>query len=98
MSNSGLTLQALFLSAKQKQEQLSHGDPRSVVYQELQHGLMQELMECRNLVTRTSMFSVNEDIEDISTHDIPYGLIEGIETLLTLLGILQSTTYWQTCC
>lgn len=98
MSASGLTLQALFLSAKQKQEELSHGDPRSDAYHEIQRGLMQELMECRNLLTRTSMFSVNEEIEDISTQDIPYGLIEGIESSLTLVGILQSTTYWQKYC
>lgn len=71
MSNSGPTLQALFLSAKQKQEQLSHVDPRSDTYKELQRGIMLELVECRNLVTRTSMFSVNENIEDISTQDIP---------------------------
>lgn len=93
MSTSGLTLQALFLSAKQKQEQLSHVDPRSDAHQELQHGIMLELLECRNLVSRTSMFSENEDIEDISTQDIPYVLLEIYKSSLTFVGILQLITY-----
>jgi hypothetical protein len=97
MSNSGLTLQALFLSAKQKQEQLSHVDPRSDTYKELQRGIMLELVECRILVTRTSMFSVNEDIDDISTQDIPYGLLEVNRNSLTLVDILQLTIYWLKC-
>jgi hypothetical protein len=70
MSNSGGNLQALFLSAKQKQEQLNQLDPRSDTYKELQHGTIMELIECRDLITRTAMFSVNEELEDISTHDI----------------------------
>lgn len=73
MSNSGLTLQALFLSAKKKQEQLNRIDPGSETYKELQHATISELKECQNLVTRTAMFSVNEEIDDISTQDIPYG-------------------------
>jgi hypothetical protein len=85
------------LSAKQKQEQLSHVDPRSDTYKELQRGIMLELVECRILVTRTSMFSVNEDIDDISTQDIPYGLLEVNRNSLTLVDILQLTIYWLKC-
>ena len=73
MSSSGLTLQALFLSAQKKQEQLNHIDPGSETYKELQHATISELKDCQNLVTRTAMFSVNEEIDDISTQDIPYG-------------------------
>lgn len=98
MNNSDRTLQALFLSAKQKQEQLRLVDPRSDNHKELQRDIMLELVECRNMVTRTSMFSVNEDIEDISTQDIPYGLLEMDGNSLTLVDILQLTVYWLKCC
>lgn len=74
-------MQALFLSAKQTQEQLSHGDPRSETYKELQRDTILKLVECRDLVTRTAMFSVNEEIEDISTQDIPCELYYSFKRL-----------------
>lgn len=72
MNHSEGNLQSLFLSAKQKQEQLIQFDPRSDSYKELLHGVMVELAKCRDLVTRSAMFSVNEEIDDISTQDIQY--------------------------
>lgn len=72
MSNSRGNLQALFLSAEQKQEKLNQLDPRSDVYKELQRDNMLELIACRDLIARAAMFSVNEELEDISTQDIQY--------------------------
>lgn len=90
MSESGVTLQALFLSAKKKQEQLNHVDPGSEAYKELQRAAMSELVECRNLVSRTAMFSVNEEIDDISTQDIPYRSSHAVcENSLIQTDILQ---------
>ena len=98
MSESGGNLQALFLSAKQKQEQLTQLDPRSDIYKELQHAIMLELVQCRDLVTRTAMFSVNEDVDDISTQEIQYEPLAQLSASpLTFTDILQSNTYLQKC-
>ena len=62
----------IYFSVKEKQEQLTRLEPPSDSYKAIQHDIMLKLVECRDLISRSAMFSVNEEVDDISTEDIQY--------------------------
>lgn len=72
MDNSGSSLRQLFTSARGRQQELDAHDPRSNVYQESLHSAISSLEECRQLLSKLAVFSLNEEVEDISTNDLQY--------------------------
>ena len=72
MDHSGQSLHDLFIKAKQRQDSLDHGDPRSQEYRSAIQKLQQTYEQCRNLISQLALFSTNEEIDDISTQNIQY--------------------------
>ncbi|RMZ75672.1 hypothetical protein DV737_g5165, partial [Chaetothyriales sp. CBS 132003] len=66
------SLAELFNSAKAKQESLDELDARTATFKERLQGAIDELQECSRLVEQASLFSANEEVEDISTKDLQY--------------------------
>lgn len=72
MDTSGPGLRQLFSSARGKQQELDRLDPRSEAYVENLTSAISELEECRQLISKHAVFSVNEEVEDVSTNDLQY--------------------------
>ncbi|RMZ87197.1 hypothetical protein DV736_g5574, partial [Chaetothyriales sp. CBS 134916] len=66
------SLTELFNSAKAKQESLDGLDARTATFKETLQGAIDEFQECLKLVEQVSLFSANEEAEDISTKDLQY--------------------------
>ena len=64
------SLPTLFGSAKTKYDSLEHLDPRSV--KAIIQDTLQELQRCLTAVDKLSLFSPNEELEDISTKNLQY--------------------------
>jgi immunoglobulin-binding protein 1 len=61
-----------FHDAKAKQDELDRLDLRTGVYQETMRSILSNLQRCRELIQQLSIFSINEEAEDISTQDLQY--------------------------
>lgn len=70
MSEQESSLKNLFLLAKQKQENLDLLDPRSNEFSDTQQSAIKAFEESRELVSQMALYSVNEEIEDVSTLDV----------------------------
>jgi immunoglobulin-binding protein 1 len=69
MDVSGSSLRQLFSSAKGKKEELDSG---TAMYQEMLQSTISDFEECRKLIAKLSVFSPNEEIEDVATQDLQY--------------------------
>ena len=72
MDETGQSLQDLFSDAKRQQDSLHQGDPRSDEYKSTVQAIQQTYEDCRTLLSRLALFSINEEIEDVSTQNIQY--------------------------
>lgn len=70
------SLRQTFDRAKEKQQELDHLDPRSDFFKETLLSTTQELENCQKLVVELSIFSPNEELEDVSTQNIQYLTID----------------------
>ncbi|EXJ63506.1 uncharacterized protein A1O5_11555 [Cladophialophora psammophila CBS 110553] len=66
------SLRVLFHQAKKQQEGLDSLDPRSADFKHALQSIIDNLEQCRNLIRDLSLFSTNEEVEDISTQDLQY--------------------------
>ncbi|RMZ79095.1 hypothetical protein DV738_g3430, partial [Chaetothyriales sp. CBS 135597] len=71
-STTDKSLSELFKSAKARQESLDELDPRSERFKETAQGAINDLEECLKLIEQGSLFSANEEAEDISTNELQY--------------------------
>jgi len=65
-------LKELYKEARTRQEELDSLDPRSSAYKDTLQSIIDNLGRCRQLIQQLSLFSPNEEVEDISTHDLQY--------------------------
>ncbi|KAG9781356.1 hypothetical protein ABEF93_000725 [Exophiala dermatitidis] len=72
MENSEPSLRVLYNQAKARQDELDSLDPRSETFKECLQSIIDALQQCRNLIRKLSLFSTNEEVEDISTQDLQY--------------------------
>ncbi len=70
MDESEPTLKGLFHDAKRDQDELNSLDPRIATFKETLQSIIDKLQRCRQLIRQLSLFSKNEEIEDISTQDL----------------------------
>ena len=71
MVDEGPSLKTLFASARDKYQQLEQGTLDSNLAEEIFPSAIDELATCTQLATKGGIFSTNEEIEDVSTSDIP---------------------------
>jgi hypothetical protein len=64
------SLSRLFSQAKADQDDLDNVDPRSANFKDLLHSIVTNLQRCRELIQQLSLFSPNEEVEDISTSNL----------------------------
>lgn len=84
MTEQEQSLRALFLEAKAlKADVEENPDPTNESYQEKVATAIAKFEECQNLVSRASVFSTNEGLEDIATTDLQYGPVH-----------LQTVCHW----
>jgi hypothetical protein len=97
MDVSGSSLRELYSSAKSKQEELDSG---SATHQEILQSAISAFEECRKLIAKLTVFSSNEEVEDISTQDLQYNqsTLHSSATIDTFLDISRSITCWQNSC
>lgn len=72
MSDSNYTLRNLFATAKEAQEQLDMLDARTEEYKAKLRATVSSYEECQKLVVQASMFSPNEEVDDIASGDLQY--------------------------
>ncbi|KIW64598.1 hypothetical protein PV04_09521 [Phialophora macrospora] len=66
------SLGALFKQAKDQQDELEGLDPRTAQFKDTLQSIIHSLELCRQLIQQLSLFSTNEEVEDISTQDLQY--------------------------
>ena len=66
------SLNGLFNQAKAQQDELDSLDPRSAKFKDTLQAIIDNLQACQQLIQQISLFSVNEEVEDISTQDLRY--------------------------
>lgn len=64
------SLRELFKDAKKSQDELEGLDPRSGHFKSTLQSILDKLQRCRKLIQQLSLFSTNEEVEDISTQDL----------------------------
>ena len=67
-----ISLQQSFDRVKQIEQSLASLDPRSDFFRQSQQQVMHDLERCRSLISNLSIFSPNEELEDISTQNLQY--------------------------
>jgi immunoglobulin-binding protein 1 len=72
----GQSLGQTFRQAKDNQQELDSLDPRSDGFKEMLSSVVRDLERCQKLVVELSIFSPNEELEDISTQNIQYLTID----------------------
>lgn len=72
MESSDSSLKELFERTKSQQDELDLLDPQSVVFKTSLQSIIDSLERCRQLIQKLSIFSTNEEVEDISTNDLQY--------------------------
>lgn len=66
------SLRETFAEARAKREQLGESDPQSNLYKDLLQSILQDFEWCQQTISGVSIFSTNEDLEDLSTQSIQY--------------------------
>lgn len=66
------SLRGLFNQAKKQQDELDSLDLRTANSKDTLQAIIGNLERCRQLIQQLSMFSPNEEVEDISTQDLQY--------------------------
>lgn len=66
------SLKELFNKAKNQQDDLDSLDPRTATFQNTLKSITDGLERCRQLIQQLSLFSTNEEVEDISTQNLQY--------------------------
>jgi len=66
------SLKELFNSAKTSQDDLDSLDPRSANFKGALQSIIDSLRRCRQLIQQLSLFSTNEEVEDVSTQDLQF--------------------------
>jgi hypothetical protein len=87
-----------FHDAKAKQNELDSLDPRTSVYQDTMHAILSNLQRCQELIQQLAIFSINEEVEDISTQDLQYVSSwprQKTASLTLPLDILRLMLCWQ---
>jgi immunoglobulin-binding protein 1 len=64
------SLRGLFNQAKNRQDELDSLDPRSAYFMDTLQSIIDSLEQCRKLIQQLSLFSPNEEVEDISTQNL----------------------------
>lgn len=72
MESSDSSLKELFERTKSQQDELDHLEPQSVAFKTSLQLIIDSLERCRQLIQKLSIFSTNEEVEDISTNDLQY--------------------------
>ncbi|KIX08353.1 uncharacterized protein Z518_03009 [Rhinocladiella mackenziei CBS 650.93] len=72
MEESEPSLKDLFNQAKARLDELDSLDPRSPTFKTALQSIIDQLQQCRKLVQQLSLFSTNEEAEDIATQDLQY--------------------------
>ena len=80
------SLREVYQQARTKRDQLSDHDPRSSAFRELLSSTLSDLELCQKLISGLSIFSPNEELEDLSTQSIQYLTIDFL-----LADLLQRT-------
>ena len=70
------SLKAAFASAKLHQKDIESLDPRSDTAKEAVRSTITDLEQCQKLLQTASIFSRNEDLEDITTESLQYLTVE----------------------
>ncbi|KIV87405.1 hypothetical protein PV11_02953 [Exophiala sideris] len=70
------SLKELYNDAKTHQDGLDSLDPRSSAFKTTLQSIIDNLQRCQELVQQLSLFSTNEEVEDISTQDLQYLLVD----------------------
>jgi immunoglobulin-binding protein 1 len=66
------SLRETFDLVKQKQQQLDIMDPQSAIFKDNLQFAIQNLEHCQKMIKDLSIFSPNEELEDISTQNLRY--------------------------
>jgi len=64
------SLKELYNDAKTHQDGLDSLDPRSSAFKTTLQSIIDNLQRCQELVQQLSLFSTNEEVEDVSTQDL----------------------------
>jgi immunoglobulin-binding protein 1 len=72
MESSDSSLKELFERTKSQQDELDLLEPQSVAFKTSLQSIIDSLERCRQLIQKVSIFSTNEEVEDISTNDLQY--------------------------
>jgi len=70
METSEPSLKGLYHDAKTHQNELDSLDPRSSTFKTTLQSIIDNLQRCQELIQQLSLFSKNEEVEDISTQDL----------------------------
>jgi hypothetical protein len=81
------SLSALFKQAKDQQDDLESLDPRTAQFKDTLQSIIHSLELCRQLIQQLSLFSTNEEVEDISTQDLQY---TGLHLVWNVLSLTRS--------
>lgn len=73
METSDSSLKELFVRTKSQQDELELLEPQSEAFKTSIQSIIDSLEKCRQLIQKLSIFSSNEEVEDISTNDLQYG-------------------------
>ena len=66
------SLRETFDHVKQNQQELQNLDPRTDAFRDHLESALNGLVRCLKLIKDLSIFSSNEELEDISTHNLQY--------------------------
>jgi len=72
METSDSSLKELFLRTKSQQDELELLEPQSEAFKTSLQSIIDSLEACCQLIQKLSIFSSNEELEDISTNDLQY--------------------------
>ena len=66
------SLREIYVEARAQKDQLDDLDPRSSAFKETLQATIRDLEQCQKLIDDLSIFSPNEDLEDLSTQSVQY--------------------------
>jgi immunoglobulin-binding protein 1 len=71
-ASSDRSIREIYNSAIAQRSQLDYHDSRSAEFRKLLTSTINELTQCRQLISGLALFSPNEGLEDLSTQSLPY--------------------------
>ena len=86
------SLRRLFNQAKNQQDELDSLDPRSANFKDTLQSIIDNLQQCHQLMQQLSLFSTNEEVEDIATQDLQYGYSCAFARVPLLMGDIRYLT------